>query len=74
MLKKFISNKKKSRLIAIIIITALISSILTYVSPASKIYRVKYTLNISENVYYQKLLISRELDINKLVTEVREEI
>lgn len=74
MLKKFISNKKKSRLIAIIIITALISIILTYVSPVSKVYRVKYTLNFSENVLYQKLLYSKELDIDKLQTEVREEI
>jgi len=74
MLKKFISNKKNSRLIAIIIITALISIILTYVSPVSKVYRVKYTLNFSENILYQKLLYSKELDIDKLQTEVREEI
>ena len=74
MLKKFISNKKKSRLIPIIIITGLISIILTYVPPASKVYRVKYTLNFSENVLYQKLLYSKELDIDKLQTEVREEI
>jgi hypothetical protein len=74
MLKKFISNKKNSRLIATIIITTLISIILTYVSPVSKVYRVKYTLNFSENVLYQKLLYSKELDIDKLQTEVREEI
>lgn len=74
MLKTFISNKKKSRLIAVIIITALISIILTYASPVSKVYRVKYTLNFSESVLYQKLLYSKELDMDKLLTEVREEI
>jgi hypothetical protein len=74
MLKKFISNKKKSHLISIIIITTLISIILTYVSPETKIYRVKYTLSFSENVLYQKLLYSKELDIDKLQIEVREQI
>ena len=74
MLKKFISNKKKFRLILIIIITVLISIILTYASPASKVYRVKYILKFSDNILYQKLLYSKELDVDKLQTEVREEI
>jgi hypothetical protein len=74
MLKNISKILKKYRLILIINIAGIISFILAFITPTTKIYHVNFIFKISNDIEYQRLFNSRELNKEDLYLEITETI
>lgn len=74
MLKNIFKILRKYRFFLITSIAGIISVILTFITPATKIYHVNFIVRISDEMEFQKILISREINREDLYQEITESI
>jgi hypothetical protein len=74
MLKNIFKISNKYRLILITNIAGIISVILTFITPATKIYYVNFIVQISNEVEYQRLFNSGQLNRQNIYQEITESI
>ena len=74
MLKNIFKILKKYRFFLITSIAGIISVILTFITPATKIYYVNFTVRISDEIEFQRILNSKEINREDLYQEITESI
>ena len=72
MLKNIFKISKKYRLILLTSIAGIISIILTFITPTTKIYHVNFVFKISNANEYQSLFFTREINKEDLYLEITE--